>query len=45
MDEPTYSQRKDLFIQRREDFKGNSNAAIDLEAYRRGDNVHNYTVL
>lgn len=45
MEEPAYSQRKNLFIQRRKDLKANPNSAIDLQAYQRRDNAHNYTVL
>lgn len=45
MEEPTYSQLKNLFFQRRAAFKANREAIKEHEAYLRGDNDHNYTVL
>jgi hypothetical protein len=45
MEEPVYSELKGVCIQHRNAFRANPNSAIDLEAYERGDNLHNYTVL
>ena len=45
MEEPLYSRRMDLYIQRRKAFKANPNSAIDLEAYYLGKNLYNYTAL
>ncbi|PPR04989.1 hypothetical protein CVT26_012583 [Gymnopilus dilepis] len=45
MDAFPYSERKKLFLERRNAFKQNSQSQNDILAYERGDNGHDYTVL
>ena len=43
--EPSYTEHKNLFARCRSEFKANPASKVDLEAYQRGDNTYNYTVL
>jgi len=45
MASPSYSELKQLYIEKRRTFKENPGSAADLEAYSICDNAHNYTVL
>ncbi|KAF8892829.1 hypothetical protein CPB84DRAFT_1783645 [Gymnopilus junonius] len=45
MDAFPYSERKQLFIEKRKAFKQNPQSQGDLKAYECGDNQHNFTVL
>ena len=45
MEPSVYTERRQLFIQKRKAFKENPESAADLVAYANGDNEHNYTTL
>lgn len=45
LEEPQYSALKNMYIQRRAEFKTDPQASVDLEAYERGDADHQYTAL
>lgn len=45
MDAFLYSDGKQMFIEKRKEFKLNPTSFGDLEAYDNRDNTHNYTLL